>query len=101
MSKFFDLLQDKTYNPFDDEIKTPFDALFWSAKDGNFTAQKAYLEITNPAEWNPQSKEYKERISKENQPRPFTIDDKYSIICTKQQLKTYYPEAYKKYFENE
>ena len=31
----------------------------------------------------------------------FTIDDKYSIICTKQQLKTYYPEAYKKYFENE
>ena len=97
----YELLQDKTFNPFFDKIENPMDALYWTGLMGNVKAQIEYLKITNPAKWNSDSKEYKERIRKENQPRPFIIDNKYSIICTKRQLKEQYPETYLKYFGNE
>ena len=96
----FDLLQKQTYNIFFDEIKDPEDALYWLAINGNFRAQKAYLEFKDPAHYDPKSKEYKERIKQDNQPRVF-IDDKYCIVCTKKQLKEQYPKTYLKYFGNE
>ena len=41
-------------------------------------------------------------MRKDNEPRPFIIVDvdgeNYMIICTKQQLKAYYPKTYLKYF---
>lgn len=93
----FDLLQEKTYNPFFDEFKSPMDAILWSIKNGNFQVMKAYLETTDPTHYDPKSKKYKERIQG-NKPRPFIIDDKYCIICTKEQLKEQYPESYLKYY---
>ena len=97
----FDLLQNKTFNPFFDKIENPMQALYWTGLMGNVKAQIEYLKINDPAKWDSDSKEYKERMKKENQPRPFIIDDKYSIICTKQQLKAYYPKTYLKYFGDE
>lgn len=97
----YELLQEKTFNPFFDKIENPMDALYWTGLMGNVKAQIEYLKITNPAKWDSDSKEYKERIRKENQPRPFIIDNKYSIICTKRQLKEQYPETYLKYFGDE
>lgn len=94
----FDLLQNKTFNPFFDKIENPMQALYWTGLMGNVKAQIEYLKINDPAKWDSDSKEYKERMKKENQPRPFIIDDKYSIICTKKQLKEQYPESYLKYF---
>lgn len=97
----FDLLQNKTFNPFFDKIENPMQALYWTGLMGNVKAQIEYLKINDPAKWDSDSKEYKERMKKENQPRPFIIDDKYSIICTKKQLKEQYPKTYLKYFGNE
>ena len=98
----FDLLQKQTYNIFFDEIKDPEDALYWLAINGDFKAQKAYLEFKDPAHYDPKSKEYKERIRQESQPRPFMVDNnQYMTICTKEQLKAYYPKDYQKYFGDE
>lgn len=97
----FDLLQNKTFNPFFDKIENPMQALYWTGLMGNVKAQIEYLKINDPAKWDSDSKEYKERMKKENQPRPFIIDDKYSIICTKKQLKEQYPESYLKYYGDE
>ncbi len=97
----YELLQEKTFNPFFDKIENPMQALYWTGLMGNVKAQIEYLKINDPAKWDSDSKEYKERIRKENQPRPFIIDNKYSIICTKRQLKEQYPETYLKYFGNE
>lgn len=98
----FDLLQEKTFNPFFDKIENPMDALFWTGLMGNVKAQIEYLKISNPAKWDSDSEEYKERMRKDNEPRPFIIVDvdgeNYMIICTKQQLKAYYPKTYLKYF---
>lgn len=96
----FDLLQEKTYNPFFDEFKSPMDAVLWSIKNGNFQVMKAYLETTDPAHYDPKSKEYKERMQ-DNQPRAFLFDNGQGVICTKQQLKEYYPEEYKRKFGDE
>ena len=97
----FDLLDEETYNITSPEITDPMYALFWSAKMGDFRAIKAYLEINDPAHYDPKSKEYKERMQQESQPRPFIIDVdgvEYMTVCTKKQLKEYYPESYLKYF---
>ena len=98
----FDLLDEETYNITSPEITDPMYALFWSAKMGDFRAMKAYLEINDPAHYDPKSKEYKERIRQESQPRPFMVDNnQYMTICTKEQLKAYYPKDYQKYFGDE
>ena len=100
----FDLLQEKTYNPFFDKIENPMQALFWTAKMGNTRACIEYLKINDPAKWDSDSKEYKERIKQESQPRPFIIDvdgKEYMTVCTKEQLKEYYPESYLKYYGDE
>ena len=97
-TSIYDLLQEDTYNITYPEITDPMQALFWTARMGNTRACIEYLKINDPAKWDSDSKEYKERMKKENQPRPFIIDDKYSIICTKKQLKEQYPESYLKYF---
>lgn len=97
----FDLINEPVFNPLFTEITDPMQALFIMGIHGNFRAQKAYLEINDPAHYNPKSKEYKERMQQENQPRPFIIDvddEKYMTVCTKKQLKEYYPESYLKYF---
>lgn len=97
----FDLINEPVFNPLFTEITDPMQALFIMGIHGNFTAQKAYLEINDPAHYNPKSKEYKERMQQESQPRPFIIDvdgEKYMTVCTKKQLKEYYPESYLKYF---
>lgn len=64
----YELLQEKTFNPFFDKIENPMDALFWTAKNGNVKAQIEYLKITNPAKWDSDSREYKERKMKEEFP---------------------------------
>lgn len=97
----FDLLNEQTYNITSPAITDPMTALYWTAKMGNVKATIEYLKITNPAKWDSDSEEYKERIKQDNQSRPFIIDDKYSIICTKKQLKEQYPKTYLKYFGNE
>lgn len=88
----FDLLQKQTYNIFFDEIKDPEDALYWLAINGNFRAQKAYLEFKDPAHYDPKSKEYKERIRKENELRlrPILIDfDNLDKFLNENELKEY------------
>lgn len=100
----YELLQEKTFNPFFDKIENPMDALFWTGLMGNVKAQIEYLKISNPAKWDSDSEEYKERIRKNNEPRPFIIEidgEDHMTICTKKQLKAYYPETYLKYFGDE
>lgn len=96
----FDLLDEETYNITYPEITDPMQALFWSVKMGDFRAIKAYLEINDPAHYDPKSKEYKERMQG-SEPRPFIIDvdgEEYMTVCTKEQLKAYYPKNYLEYF---
>lgn len=97
-TSIYDLLQEETYNITYPEITDPMQALFWTAKMGNTRACIEYLKINDPAKWDSDSKEYKERMKKENQPRPFLFDNGQGVICTKQQLKEYYPEEYKRKF---
>ena len=97
----FDLINEPVFNPLFTEITDPMQALFIMAMHGNFTAQKAYLEINDPAHYDPKSKEYKERVRQEKQPRVFLFDNGQGVICTKQQLKEYYPEEYKRKFGDE
>ena len=100
----YELLQEKTFNPFFDKIENPMQALYWTGLMGNVKAQIEYLKINDPAKWDSDSKEYKERMKKENQPRPFIIEidgKNYMTICTKRQLKEQYPETYLKYFGDE
>ena len=98
----FDLLNEQTYNITSPAITDPLQALYWTSKMGNVRATIEYLKITNPAKWDSDSEEYKERMRKDNEPRPFIIVDvdgkNYMTICTKQQLKAYYPKTYLKYF---
>lgn len=103
-TSIYDLLQEETYNITYPEITDPMQALFWTAKMGNVRATIEYLKINDPAKWDSDSKEYKERMKKENQPRPFIIEidgENYMTICTKNQLKEQYPETYLKYFGDE
>ena len=96
----FDLLDEETYNITYPETTDPMQALFWTAKMGNVRAMIEYLKINDPAHYDPKSKEYKERMQ-ESQPRPFIIDvdgKEYMTVCTKEQLKTYYPKNYLEYF---
>ena len=103
-TSIYDLLQEETYNITYPEITDPMQALFWTAKMGNTRACIEYLKINDPAKWDSDSKEYEERMKKENQPRPFIIEidgENYMTICTKRQLKEQYPETYLKYFGDE
>lgn len=100
----FDLLNEETYNITSPAITDPLQALYWTSKMGNVRATIEYLKITNPAKWDSDSEEYKERIRKDNDLRPFVIDvdgEDYMTVCTKKQLKEYYPESYLKYFGND
>lgn len=82
----FDLLNEPTYNIFFDKIQDPEEALYWSARRGDFTAQKFILQKTDPATWDDKSKEYKEKMA-ENTPRPILID--INELFTKEELKEY------------
>ena len=84
----FDLINEPVFNPLFTEITDPMQALFIMAMHGNFTAQKAYLEINDPAHYDPKSKEYKERMRKEEEARPFIIDNEF--ICKDNTYQKFY-----------
>lgn len=88
----FDLLNEETYNITSPAITDPLQALYWTAKMGNTRATIEYLKITNPAKWDSDSKEYKERIRKENELklRPILIDfDNLDKFLNENELKEY------------
>lgn len=82
----FDLINKHCYNPLFVEVTDPEQALFIMAMHGNFTAQKAYLQMSDPATWNEKSREYKKRIAKEEAiPMFISINE----LLTKEELNEY------------
>lgn len=82
----FDLINEPVYNPLFVEVTDPEQAIFIMAMHGNFTAQKAYLQMADPATWNEKSEEYKKRIAKEEaRPIFISIDE----VLTKEELNEY------------
>ena len=76
----FDLINEPVFNPLFTEITDPMQALFIMAIHGNFRAQKAYLEINDPAHYDPKSKEYKERMRKEEEKPPVLSNFLYELL---------------------
>lgn len=82
----FDLINEPCLNPLFLEITNPLQALIIMSKMGDVRAQIAYLKVTNPAKWDDKSKEYKERMRKE-EARPMFIG--INEVLTKEELNEY------------